>query len=572
MNKKGFTLIELLAVVTMLSVLALFATTSGFGMFNKTKGELDATQAKSIEEGFKVFLTEIKEENCVDNVGSYSNPLFTDIKTILPPDDPTITFDNCEEVRNYIASKLDASGGTVQVDVNNFLQSGYVVGTSINDIENAGEITLTITGTAIASTDVSGNPVYDAHGDPIFEIDGDLSHNFEYREYSDGNDKNTIVIYVDSNGGNDTNNGKKRTEPVKTIEEAINKYKSKNKKILIRLLNDYTLTSNIDYSKDIEITSEGERKKVTLTSGDISTEGSLSFSNIELMNPSSSVIEKAQESSKNTIVINNFEYTGGSQELDLVSGEYIFEVWGAQGGNYGTYQGGKGGYSKGTLTIEEDTKVYIYVGSQPASNTNKRVKVLGGYNGGGDGFNRDWQSTYTYGQGGGGGTDIRIDTNNDNVGTLFERVIVAGGGSGCNNRANGYAAGGLTGETGYSGYGGTQTSAGKYGDFGKGGSATTSGNIYKYGPAGGGGGWYGGGAYSSYSDTVIYDAYTGGGSGYVYTAESASNYRTGCLLNPSYYLKNTELKGGKDSFKSPNGTNEVGHTGHGYARITLTIN
>ena len=571
MNKKGFTLIELLAVVTLLSLLVVFATSSGFGMFNKTKGELDATQAKSIEEGFKVFLTEIKEENCVDNVGSYTNPLFTDVKTIIDPTETEI-FTTCEQVRKYVGKKLYESGGTIQVDVNNFLQSGYVVGTSINEIENAGEITLTITGTAIASTDLSGNPVYDASGEPIYEIDGDLSHNFDYREYTDENDRNTIIVYIDSNSGDDSNNGKKRTEPLKTIEEAINKYKNKNKKLLIKLLNDYTLTSNIDYSKDIEITSEGERKKVTLTSGDISTEGSLSFSNIELMNASSSLIEKIQESSTNTIVINNFDFTGGIQELDLVNGEYILEVWGAQGGNYGTYQGGKGGYSKGTLTINTNTKIYIYVGGQPASNINTKVVVQGGYNGGGNGCNRVWSGTYTHAQGGGGGTDIRIDTNNDNVGTFYERVIVAGGGSGCNNRADGYAAGGLTGETGCSGYAGTQTSAGTNGEFGKGASATTNGKNYKYGSAGGGGGWYGGGASSSYSDITIYDTYTGGGSGYVYTAESASNYCTGGLLNPSYYLKNTELKGGKDSFKSPNDIDEVGHTGHGYARITLTIN
>lgn len=570
MNKKGFTLVEILAVVVLLSLLVVFATSSGFGAFNKTKGKIDATQAKSIEEGFKVFLIELKEENCVDSVGSYTNPLFEDIKVIFG--DTSADVDSCKKARNYIASKLATSGGTIEVDVNKFISSGYVVGTSIEDIGDTAEITLSITGTAVASTDINGNTITDVNGNTIYEIDGDLSHNFIYEEYSDGNDKNTQVVYIDSNSGNDNNNGKKRTEPLKTIEEAIDKYKEKNKKLVIKLLDDYTLASDIDYSKDIEITSDGERKKVTLTSADISTEGSLSFSNIELMNPSSSVIKKAQESSKNTIVINNFEFTGSEQELDLVSGEYILEVWGAQGGNYGTYQGGKGGYSKGTLTIEEDTKVYIYVGGQPASNTNTRVVVQGGYNGGGNGCNRNWVGTYTYAQGGGGGTDIRVDTNNDSVGTLFERVIVAGGGSGCNNRADGYAAGGEIGETGYSGYAGTQIAAGKYGEFGKGASASTYGTNYKYGSAGGGGGWYGGGAYSGYSDSYIYDAYTGGGSGYVYTSESASNYRSGCLLNSSYYLTNTELKGGTDSFKSPDGTDEIGHTGNGYARITLTIN
>lgn len=32
---------------------------------------------------------------------------------------------------------------------------------------------------------------------------------------------------------------------------------------------------------------------------------------------------------------------------------YTFEVWGAQGGNYDTYYGGLGGYSKGTVNLEK---------------------------------------------------------------------------------------------------------------------------------------------------------------------------------------------------------------------------
>ena len=182
--------------------------------------------------------------------------------------------------------------------------------------------------------------------------------------------------------------------------------------------------------------------------------------------------------------------------------------------------------------------------------TTTKTAVPGGFNGGGNGFNRDYNSTYTYGQAGGGATDIRIGQNN-----LYARVIVAGGGSGSNNRISGYAGGGTSGVTGQSGYAGTQTSAGSGGSFGQGGSASTSGNNYKYGASGGGGGFYGGGATTSYSDSTNYDKYTGGGSGYVYTNATASSYPSGCLLNSTYYLT---------ASSTTQGTN----TGHGKATIT----
>ena len=190
------------------------------------------------------------------------------------------------------------------------------------------------------------------------------------------------------------------------------------------------------------------------------------------------------------------------------------------------------------------------VGGQPQTVTTKKTAVPGGFNGGGNGFNRDYSSTYTYGQAGGGATDIRIGQN-----SLYARVIVAGGGSGSNNRTSGYAGGGTSGVTGQSGYAGTQTSAGSGGSFGQGGSATTSGNNYKYGASGGGGGFYGGGAGTSYSDSTNYDKYSGGGSGYVYTSSTASSYPSGCLLNSTYYLTAAS-------------TTEGINTGNGKAMIT----
>ena len=248
----------------------------------------------------------------------------------------------------------------------------------------------------------------------------------------------------------------------------------------------------------------------------------------------------------------NFTYTGECTTYIAKSdGYYNLEVWGAQGGNYNTtYVGGLGGYSKGIVHLTKGTTLYVCVGGQPQTVTTTKTAVPGGFNGGGNGFNRDYSSTYTYGQAGGGATDIRIGQN-----SLYARVIVAGGGSGSNNRTSGYAGGGTSGVTGQSGYAGTQTSAGTGGSFGQGGSASTSGNNYKYGASGGGGGFYGGGAGTSYSDSTNYDKYSGGGSGYVYTSSTASSYPSGCLLNSTYYLT---------ASSTTQGTN----TGHGKATIT----
>lgn len=267
----------------------------------------------------------------------------------------------------------------------------------------------------------------------------------------------------------------------------------------------------------------------------------------------------------------NYDYTGGVQSITLPVGRYKLEVWGAQGGNYDTNYGGAGGYSVGTLTLTEVTDFYIYVGGQPATYTNTGIAFSGGYNGGGKGYNRSYSIT-TYGQGGGGGTDIRIGQD-----SLYARVIVAGGGGGSASNGDEKAikyGGGLKGGCSLTGYAGSQTSAGTYGNpgsFGKGGDTYAAGSNYRYGSGGGGGGWYGGAAIQSYSDSDS-DSFrpaNGGGSGYVYTADTVTNYPSGCLLNSIYYLTEATTVGGNESFPSASGGTEVGHEGNGYARITV---
>ena len=274
----------------------------------------------------------------------------------------------------------------------------------------------------------------------------------------------------------------------------------------------------------------------------------------------------------------NFAYTGKAQSVTLEPGKYVLECWGAQGGyRSNSSYGGKGGYSTGTLTLTQKTTIYIYVGGSGNSVTSASNSIYpGGFNGGG--------YRYNY-KGGGGATDIRIGST-----SLYARVIVAGGGGsdGSSSYSGGYA-GGVSGARGNFGcgsygYGGSQTASySSLSAINSQGTTNSSSNCaagfgfggfgcyYASGYGGaGGGGWYGGqGTYPDGSGDD--DGGGGGGSGYVYTSSSASNYPQGCLLNSSYYLSDASNLSGNESFKSPSGSTETGHSDNGYCRITCYI-
>ena len=55
----------------------------------------------------------------------------------------------------------------------------------------------------------------------------------------------------------------------------------------------------------------------------------------------------------------------------------------------------------------------------------------------------------------------------------------------------------------------------------------------------------------------------------MYISSTASNYPSGCLLNSSYYLSDAKTIAGNNSFVSPTGSSETGHSGNGYCRITV---
>ncbi len=261
----------------------------------------------------------------------------------------------------------------------------------------------------------------------------------------------------------------------------------------------------------------------------------------------------------------NCPYSGGAINLTLPKGIYKLEVWGAQGGNaYNstTYPGGKGGYAAGTIVFASPTTLYLYVGGRGKGSTSKGVQS-GGWNGGEAGG-------YNYGGSGGGGTDIRSGGN-----ALSNRIIVAGaGGGGCYYSGySGGVGGGSSGGDGtgysttYNAKGGTQSAGGAGGSYnggnykgtagslGTGGAAATS-TTSNYGRSGGGGGgYYGGGGGGYRANSSSYNrgqSGGGGGSGYV-----------------SATLESTSLIAGNQSMTDYDGSTVTGHSGNGYARITV---
>ena len=279
----------------------------------------------------------------------------------------------------------------------------------------------------------------------------------------------------------------------------------------------------------------------------------------------------------------DFDYTGSVQDITLTPGNYKLEVWGASGGCGQTgsignlsYEG-KGGYSIGTYAIDSKMTLYAYVGGK---GTYGYSNLNGGWNGGGGSYCYVTPSSSYPAVSGGGATDFSIvggdcilDTTNLRYVRTQEsyngRIIVAGGGgsSAINGNVIGGHGGGTSGtnspsSTENSGYSaGTQSSAGNcsgtsgknsssgylaVGGLGYGASGKVT-NSSSTQSAGAGGGYYGGGTSPASNSNA-----SAGGSGYINTS----------------LLTNAQTIAGNQQFTSPTGTNETGHSGNGYARIT----
>ena len=254
-----------------------------------------------------------------------------------------------------------------------------------------------------------------------------------------------------------------------------------------------------------------------------------------------------------------YKHTGSVQTFTApISGDYKLEVWGAQGGGWNNY-GGLGGYSIGYKSLSTSNKLYVCVGSR-GSLPSGMTGGNGGYNGGGRGGNGfNGYHSWPGGAGGGGATHIAITTNRGVLKNYedyqSELILVAGAGGGMG--VNGLIAGvggGLTGGDAFSNRelytikGATQTSGYTFGQGQNGINKTQEEDCDAEGVGGGGGGFYGGltcletGRYS--------DCCGAGGSGYV-----------GGVTNGATIA-------GDQTFPSPSGGTETGHSGNGYCIIT----
>lgn len=266
-----------------------------------------------------------------------------------------------------------------------------------------------------------------------------------------------------------------------------------------------------------------------------------------------------------------FDYTGDIQTYTApVSGNYLLETWGASGGDAKTTEsynqsGGNGGYSQAKTYLNAGDTLYVCVGGQGESakgDGQTMIVANGGYNGGGTAYAGWAYSSDNYFGGGGGATHIAKTLQDtgvlaDYVDNQDDVLLVAGGGGGAMyfklgqyyHHAGGGAGGGLEGQDVVDYYSSiADRTADVYG--GKGGKQESDSVCITFGKStvaindpigGGGGGWYGGS-----------DCYGGGGgSGHI------KEGLTGQTI------------AGTETFLSPDGTEETGHTGNGCARITL---
>ena len=264
----------------------------------------------------------------------------------------------------------------------------------------------------------------------------------------------------------------------------------------------------------------------------------------------------------------NCPYTGSEQSIELPTGKYILEVWGAAS-NKPSSNHGKGGYSRGTLELDDTTNLYFYVGGQPS--TASDPYLLGGWNGGGATYGTSGDSGA-----GGGATDIclvRSDVTLDSSyrytrsrESYLSRLITAGGAGGGysstyqSQRGGGHCPKITTSQTAYIGgmtAPGSVVSSCTIGNFGYGATSNYTGDDY----SGGGGGWYGGGSQG--------DSYGGGGSSFIWCEELAEFVPEDWTLSTDYYLTNIDIKYGNDSLIEPDEEERIGHDGDGYARIIV---
>ena len=299
----------------------------------------------------------------------------------------------------------------------------------------------------------------------------------------------------------------------------------------------------------------------------------------------------------------------------LKPGKYVFELWGAQGGNSRELNvetirqnsGGKGSYVRGTITFTNFITLYFYIGGkgEDQKGIEKNAYGKGGFNGGGNGGYDPIDDDHPESAAGGGGaTDIRLIPHSDGeMDSLKSRIAVASGGGGavtsgsneceqniilentflCSNinvirDFHGGPAGILH---GYSYNDFTFPPNQTNGIFGKGSHGSTIHHLNGGSVGGAGGGYYGGTCVTE--EDLNEDQYIecggAGGSSYMSGYEGCNSVKENpkdeiVHSNSKYhYSRNIftkiTMKSGLQSFKNQNGEDENGHSGSGAIKLTF---
>ena len=247
----------------------------------------------------------------------------------------------------------------------------------------------------------------------------------------------------------------------------------------------------------------------------------------------------------NYLILNDSIYFINFGEYEIRSSKSIkieVHLWGAGGGGF---NGGLGGYSNGTIILEENIKYIIWVGQGGISRNNGSFGVFGG-----GGLIGTTNNNGVYVGTGGGLSGMFINNVNHS-----NSIIIAGGGGGGliyppSDHAFGGNGGGTNGTSGiYNlqpggvGKGGTQTNGGERGNLWNYGSTAGSelqGGIgassitQTYSGGSGGGGYYGGGGGSNNNWA---GGPGGGGSGFI-NLKFVTNGNTTFFLKNNIYINN----------------------------------
>lgn len=264
-----------------------------------------------------------------------------------------------------------------------------------------------------------------------------------------------------------------------------------------------------------------------------------------------------------------------------VAGDYQIECWGAQGGGVQSYPGGKGSYTKGSISLD-GVMLYVVVGQ------------IGGYE---EAFNNGFPGLLDFYLSGGGATDIRLNNKNGNWKDFVSRksrimVAASGGGSVIYfSNQQGMPGGSLSGfsgtnsgSDGIAATPGVQTSCGKAGTgchshgykgigFGIVEYQTRDGTI-SMGSAGNG--YYSGGVGNHGTGSVGVGAtgscFISGYSGCDAIKESSTENAIVHTGQPIHYsglvFTDTKMIDGQSPMPSPKGGKETGHLGDGACIIT----